>query len=317
MKDYAKLREERFSKLSGEVLEYFTGDMSQRPSCRELGVDGMRELLVGFYGGNKPDPHVDYEDVEIPGPAGLIPTRIYRPKGLGSDPLPIYLHTHGGGYVAGGGLDTAIPANSTIALRSECIVVAPDYRLPPEHPFPQGLDDCYAALEWTIENAEDIGGRPHGICVGGGCTGGNIAAVVALMARDAGLPLGAQDLYCTLFDARSDYESHYENGEGYTLSHDDCVWVVEQYLQDVDLRFDWRASPILVPSVKGVAPALIRDGEWDVLRDESIAYANRLRDAGVEFQLNIVPECSHTETPATDASRYQELKEFMQKYCGA
>tara|TARA_B110000008_G_scaffold154907_1_gene155820 strand:- start:3351 stop:4298 length:948 start_codon:yes stop_codon:yes gene_type:complete len=315
MKDYAKLREERFSKLSGEVLEYFTsGMMIQRPSCRELGVEGMRNLEL--FGPLEPDPAIDYEDLEIPGPARAIPTRIYRPKHLNSDPQPIYLHTHGGGYVSMGG-DVNMPGSNKIALQSDCIVVVPDYCLPPEYPFPQGLEECYAALEWTIENAEEVGGRPDGICVGGGCTGGNIAAVVALMARDAGLPLAAQDLYCTLFDARCDYESHYENGEGYTLSHDDCVWVVEQYLQDLDLRFDWRASPILVPSVKGVAPALIRDGEWDVLRDESIAYANRLRDAGVEFQLNIVPECSHTETPATDASRYQELKEFMQKYCGA
>lgn len=317
MRDYAKLREERFAALGPELKQFFDADqMALRPSCRSLGVEGMREMLHTLFGKIERDPDIDYEDLKITGPNGPIPTRIYRPKHLGPGPHPIYLHFHGGGYVGLGGLDITMPLNNPIAKRSDCIVVAPDFRLSPEHPFPQPLEDCYASLEWTIEHAEEVGGQPEGVCVGGGCTGGNIASVVALMARDSGLPLGAQDLHCTVFDQRYDYESHYENAEGYTLSHDDCVWVTEQYLQDVDRRFDWRASPILVPSVRGVAPALIRDGEWDVLRDESIAYANRLRDAGVEVQLTIVPECSHAETPVSEESRFEELKEFLRKHCG-
>ncbi|MBL6938239.1 MAG: alpha/beta hydrolase [Alphaproteobacteria bacterium] len=281
-----------------------------------MGVKTLREFGAGFQGAPKADPEVSTRDVVIKGPAGNIPTRIFTPTTKTDRPRGIYLHTHGGGYVMFGGLDTMHNWNTRIAKETGCIVVGPDFRLPPEHPFPAALEDCFSAFQWTAANAEELGGRADGICVGGGCTGGNIAAVVALMARDAGGPrFASQYLIATVFDTRADYRSHYENSEGYMLSHDDCLFVYEQYLQNMDHRWDWRASPILVPSVKGSPPTYIHVGEWDVLRDESRAYADRLRDAGVDVTLVVAPQESHGPTPASEETVYREMRAFLERTC--
>ncbi|MBL6938243.1 MAG: alpha/beta hydrolase [Alphaproteobacteria bacterium] len=263
------------------------------------------------------DPSVAWHDVVVDGPHGPIPTRIFTPTAKASRPRAIYLHTHGGGYVMWGGLDVPHNLNTATAKDNDCIVVAPDFRLPPEHPFPVPLEDCFAAFQWTAKNAAAIGGRPGKICIGGGCTGGNLAAAVTLMARDAGGPMpAAQCLQATVFDARCEYLSMYENSEGYMLSRDDDQWVIEQYLQDMEHRFDWRASPILAKTMKGLPPTLIRVGEWDVLRDEGIAYANRCRDAGVDVTLTLVPGESHSQNPQHAREAAVEMAAFLKKYVG-
>jgi acetyl esterase len=167
-------------------------------------------------------------------------------------------------------------------------------------------------VKWVGENARQIGGDPDYIGVGGGCTGGSFAAVLALMARDAGAPkIAAQYLAATVFDCRADYRSQYENGAGYTLSRDDGCFVIDVYLKDPENRWDWRASPILAPSVRGVAPAYIYVGEWDILRDESRAYADRLRDAGVEVTLVVMQQESHAVGPGNAARVKEEMQAFL------
>lgn len=316
MNDYETLRQARFAGLKNPVLrEFFT---PKRPPLRELGVEAMRARSAAMASEPKRDPAVTYEDVEIAGPHGLIPTRIYTPQQAGPRPFGIYLHIHAGGYVMLGGLDTMMNQNTSIAMDTGCVVVAPDFRLPPEHPFPTPLEDCFAVFQWTAANAERLGGRATGICVGGGCTGANLAAAVTIMARDSGGPqLGAQYLWAPVFDLRCEYRSHYENsGPGYTLSRDDCLFVYEQYLGDWERRFDPRASVILTQTVKGLPPTFIRVGEWDVLRDESIAYANRLRDAAVDVTLVVQREESHGPTPVTAPLARREMTAFLQRTVG-
>lgn len=315
MRDYEKLRQERFAALKDPTLKaYFT---PKRPPLREMGVAGMRRRREQAATALT-DPAVRFEDVVIAGPHGPIPTRIFTPVAKASGPRGIYLHTHGGGFVSGGGLGTMTPANLRIAKTTDCIVVAPDFRLPPEHRFPIPLDDCFAAFQWTAKNATRLGGRPDGIATGGGCTGGNIATAITIMARDAGGPqFAALYPWAPVFDLRADYPSHWENsGPGYTLSHDDCLFVYEQYLGDWSKRYDPRASVILAKSLKGLPPTHIHVGEWDVLRDESIAFANRLRDAGVEVEIVVQPEESHGPTPVTAPLVEQQMAAFLARTVG-
>ena len=305
--DYKALREARMASLTPEARAVYE---RKRPPLRELGVEGMRARGRAMGGVPKPDPAVPFHDVQIPGPNGPVPTRIYVPEG--PEPKGVYVHVHAGGYIMMGGLDTTLNQNTQIAKDTGCIVVAPDFRLPPEHRYPAAVDDCFATLKWTAANAARLGGDPNFIGIGGGCTGGNIAAVVALMARDADGPkLACQYLAATVFDCRTEYKSFIENADGYTLSADDDRYVIEVYLGDMDKRFDWRASPILAPSVRGVAPAYIWVGEWDVLRDEGIAYANRLRDADVPVTLVVQPKESHGAGPASAPEVRARMVEFL------
>ena len=314
--DYEQLRQDRFAALTDPTLrDYYT---PKRPPLRNIGVNGLRAMGNAMMASLPAVDGVTFVDNEISGPNGPIPTRIYTPKASSKEPRGIYLHTHGGGYVMFGGLDATVNLNSQLAHDTDCIVVAPDFRLPPEHPFPIPLQDCFAAFLWTAEHAERLGGRSDGICVGGGCTGANLAAAVTIMARDAGGPqLGAQYLYCPVFDMSCEYQSHYENsGPGYTLSRDDCLFVYEQYLGDWDRRFDPLASVILTPTLKGLPPTLIDVGEWDVLRDESIAYANRLRDAGVDVTITVRPEVSHGSTPLSAGPLQKDMTAFLARTVG-
>jgi acetyl esterase len=204
------------------------------------------------------------------------------------------VHTHSGGFVAGGGLDQWDGMNSIIAHSVPAIVVHPDFRLPPEHRFPAGLRDAWAVLRWVAAGGEGADWDSRRIAVGGGCTGGNMAAVLSLLARDEGGPdLSLQFLESWPSDLRGDTRSQEENGTGYGLRKSDNDFVTAQYLTVPEDRWDWRASPILADSFRGLAPAFITVGEWDVLRDEDIQYANRLRDAGVPVELCVDPERGH------------------------
>ena len=305
--DYDELRRQRLATLTPERRAPYE---SMRAPLRSLGVAGMRARGQAIQGAPKKDPSVDHYDVMIDGPRGAVPTRVFTPAG--PEPKGIYIHLHAGGYIMLGGLDTMVNANTELAKATGCIIVAPDFRLPPEHPFPTGLEDCWAVVKWVGDNCQQLGGHPDHIGIGGGCTGGSFAAVMALMARDAGAPkLAAQYLAATVFDCRCDYKSHFENGSGYTLSHDDDRYVIEVYLKNMENRWDWRASPILAPSVKSVAPAYIYVGEWDVLRDEGEAYASRLRDAGVDVTFVCMPQESHAVGPGSAAKVRKSMYEFL------
>lgn len=316
MRDYDKLRRERFAALTDPRLKEYYAQV--RPSLRETGIEMLRQRRAAAPPGPQSDPDIDQRDVAIDGPHGPVPTRIFTPKGKMSGPRGIYLHTHGA-YASTVRVEDWVPVNLEIAKNTGCVVVAPMFRNPPEHNFPVPLDDCMAAFLWTHAHARELGGRPDGICVGGGCVGANLAAALCIMARDAGGPQPAsQYLYCPVFDMRCDTESHYENsGPGYTLSRDDCIFTYTNYLGDWDRRHDPLASVILTPTLAGLPQAIIDVGEWDVLRDESVAYANRLRDAGVPVEIFIRKETSHGASPVSKADIDAEMARFLAKTTGA
>lgn len=279
--DYDALREQRMSEVDPELRKIY--DMPG-PSP-EMGVEKFREMFEQMWpalGGTGVRPGVTVTDTAIAGPSGDIKVRIYRPDEV-EGVQGAYFHTHGGGFMAGGGIDCWDGNNSAMALEWGCTVIHPDFRLPPEDRFPAGVEDCWAALKWTHGQAEELQIDRDRIAVGGGCTGANLASVMALMARDAGGPkLAAQFLWGPRLDLRTDYRSEFEFAEGYSLTREMDQWVTREYLGDMEHRWDWRANPHMAESLRGLAPAVFAVGGWEILRDDARTYANRLRDAGVE-----------------------------------
>jgi acetyl esterase len=251
-----------------------------------------------------PVPVAAVEDRAVPGPAGDLGVRVYTPEG--EPPLPIVVWFHGGGWVVGT-LDTFDPICRALAAAVPAVVVAADYRLAPEHRFPAAVEDCYAATLWASRNAAELGGAQHRLAVAGDSAGGNLAAVVALGARDKGGPaIGFQLLVCPVMDAAMDTASYREKADGYHLTAAGMRWYWDHYLGGADgLRPD--ASPLRAASFGGLPPALVVTAEHDVLRDEGEAYAARLRDAGVAAEVRRWPGMVHgfyrwrAVTPAADA----------------
>ncbi|GAA3548338.1 alpha/beta hydrolase [Amycolatopsis ultiminotia] len=289
MDDYERLREERLARVSAEDR----AAIERWPDLAEIGVAGVRGL-IGGHRQAPPDNGVVSRDVEVEGPNGPVPVRIYTPVHEEGERLPVVLHTHGGGFVAGGDPDMWDAANSSMAAAVPAIVVHPSYRLPPENPFPAGLEDGWAVLNWVADGDVHEEWDTTRVAIGGGCSGANIAAALALLARDAGGPdLALQYLQAWPADLRNDSRSQYEFADGYGLRKSDNDFVSAQYLGNPENRWDWRASPLLADSVRGVAPAHITVGELDILRDEDVLYANRLRDAGVPVELHVDANQGH------------------------
>jgi acetyl esterase len=300
MDDYERLRAERLARIPAQdraAIEHW-------PNLAEIGVDGIRAHIGGGNRTAAPDSGVTTRDVEVAGPNGPVPVRVYTPPHEEHDRLPVVVHTHGGGFVAAGGLDMWDVLNSRMAASVPAVVVHPDFRLPPEHRFPAGLEDSWAVLNWIAGSGDREGWDTSRIAVGGGCSGANMAAVLALMARDAGGPeLTLQFLHAFPSDLRNDTRSQEEFADGYGLRKSDNEFVVSQYLSDPADRWEWRASPLLADSVRGVAPALVTVGEWDILHDEDVQYAGRLRDAGVEVELRVEPDQGHVTADVGAMSR--------------
>jgi len=222
------------------------------------------------------------EDLMIDGPAGAIPVRIYRPSAA---PAPVHVHFHGGGWVIGD-LDTHDRDCREICVGADCIVVAVDYRLAPEHIFPAAPEDCYAALCWATANLDSLCALPGAVSVGGDSAGGNLAAAVALMARDRNGPaIAMQLLIYPVTDATMESGSYRDNADGYLLSRTMMSWFWDHYCPDLALRADPLASPIAAEDLAGLPPALVMTAEFDPLRDEGEAYAERLIAAGVEVEV--------------------------------
>jgi acetyl esterase len=234
---------------------------------------GMLMLLAG-----EPEPVHAVEDRDAEG----VPVRIYRPSPDADLPIVVYLH--GGGWTIGT-VEQYDPVMRQVANAANAIVVAPEYRLAPEHPFPASLDDCWHALCWTAKNASTFGGDGSRLAVMGDSAGGNLSAVCALQARDAGGPeLAMQVLVYPVTDCDLTTPSYGENRDGYLLTEDEMRWFFHCYTRgDIDAT-DWRISPLRVRDVRGVAPALVLTAQYDPLRDEGEAYARRLAEAGVTVQ---------------------------------
>ncbi len=254
------------------------------PPYPELGPAGARELYRETRGrlGAAPPEVAHVADLRVPGPAGALPIRLYRPLGArAEDRHPALVYFHGGGWTFGD-LDTHDVVCRELANLARCAVASVDYRLAPEHKFPAAVEDAIAATRWIAQQAEALALDPRRIAVGGDSAGGNLAAVVALASRDAGAPrLAMQVLIYPATDMAADAPSHAEFAEGYVLTREAILWSRENYLGSSDDVADWRASPLRAPDHSGLAPAYIVTCGFDPLRDEGRAYAERLRAAGV------------------------------------
>ena len=220
-------------------------------------------------------------DASASGPHGEIPLRIYRP--LGSAPgvaLPVLVYYHGGGWVIGD-LDTHDTLCRELANGAGACVVAVDYRMGPEHRFPCAVDDCIAATNWVRREAGALNIDSARIAIGGDSAGGNLAAAVAIAARDYGdLPIVHQLLVYPATDQRRGAPSHTTNGQGYMLTADTMNYFHDHYIEDTAHDLDWRASPLLCKDLARLPPALVITAGYDPLRDEGLMYANRLSEAG-------------------------------------
>ena len=246
----------------------------------ELTVSRARELVQAMLALRPAGETVaSVEDRFIPGPAGDIPIRIYTPEGSAPFPVLVFLHT--GGWM-NGNLDLQDPLCRRITNRAGCIVVAVDYRLAPENPFPAAVEDSFAATQWVGTHASEFRGDPARIAIGGDSAGGNMATVVALMARDRGGPkLAFQLLMFPATDFRLHTSTMEELGEGYNVTKAQMIWIRENYLPN---QADWTnplASPLLAHDLSSLPPALIIYAEYDPLRDDAEAYATHLQEAGV------------------------------------
>ncbi|MEK6313731.1 MAG: alpha/beta hydrolase fold domain-containing protein [Burkholderia gladioli] len=281
--DYDALRTQRMGQVSAEMLAIYNA-VAAAPPLRQVGIAAIRASYATPAAAVVPDG-VTARNIMIPGPAGPIPTRIWMPAGA-AGPVGVYLSTHGGGWNFGNGIDYHDAEEGQHVLDWGCAVVRPDYRIAPENKFPAPIEDCYAVLRYIGDNAGQLGFDTTRIGVGGGCAGGNIATVISLMARDAGgVKPAIQFLWSPVCDTRNNYLSHLEFANGYGLRLDDADFVTQNYLHSREDCYDWRASPILAPTLKDAPPALVWVGEWEILHGETMAYVNRMRDAGVTVQL--------------------------------
>lgn len=228
------------------------------------------------------EPVHKIENRTIAGPAGQIPVRIYTPAGAG--PFPVLVFFHGGGWVICD-LDTHDAACRSLTNQANCVTVSVDYRLAPEHKFPAAAEDCYGAALWVSEHAREINGDPKRIAVGGDSAGGNLAAVVALLARDRGKPnICFQLLVYPATDAALDTYSHREFKD-YFLTPDMIRYFYGHYLRSEADKKDPMLAPAMAKSFTGLPPALIITAEFDPLRDEGEVYGEKLRAAGVAVQM--------------------------------
>lgn len=235
-----------------------------------------------------PPPAVaSVEDTEVEGAAGTLPSRIYR---AAPRSCPTVVFFHGGGWVAGD-LETHDRQARWLAIETGATVVSVDYRRPPEVPFPGAFEDAFAALRDVASRVHDFGGDATRLGVAGDSAGGNLAAAVAIAARDAGIALAGQLLVYPVTDVAGSYAdetenarfpSRQENAEGYFLSRAVMQWFCGHYLKDERHGTDWRVSPLRAQNLAGVAPAVVCTAWFDPLRDEGMAYAKALRAAGVE-----------------------------------
>lgn len=227
-----------------------------------------------------PETVAHVENITIPGPGGEIPLRIYTPEGTGHFPLLIYLH--GGGWVFGS-LDQSDNVCRYFSNKVGCLVISVDYRLAPKHKFPAAVEDAYCATQWAAENAKLIKGDPARIAIGGASAGGNLAAAVCLMARDRGGPSLVFQLlaYPPTNIATLETASYRDFAKGHGLAKSHVKWFRKQYLKNKEDARNPYASPLLAKDFTNLPPTLVITAEFDVLRDEGEAYAERLKREGI------------------------------------
>jgi acetyl esterase len=261
-----------------------------RPPMHALGVAQARAFYdAGAPILDLPPPPIErVQALTIPSRDGHpMAARLYANQhaGCSDQPLPVLLYLHGGGFTVGS-LTTHDVLCRQLSLYGQCAVVALDYRLAPEHRFPTAVNDAWDALLWLAQHAPSLGLDEQRLAVGGDSAGGTLAAVCALMARDAGLPLRLQLLFYPGTTAHQDTDSHRLYEQGYLLDRETVDWFFAHYIDPND-RDDWRFAPLNASEHAGVAPAWLGLAECDPLVDEGLAYADTLRLAGVAVDLDI------------------------------
>lgn len=255
-------------------------DSGAKPLHEGTPEEGRAFYLATTSGALTPEqvvPVASAKDTAVAGAVGPLKARVYRPEGEG--PFPTVAYFHGGGFVIGD-LDTHDNICRDLCRGSRAVVVAVDYRLAPEHPFPAGLDDAIAATRWVVANARELGG--NGIVgVAGDSAGGNFSAVVAQQLREEGVPLAAQFLiYPAVDHVAAQYPSVTENGEGYLLDSATINWFYGHYAGTHPDSLDPRLAPLQAKDLSRLAPALVVTAEFDPLRDSGAAYAVAMNAAG-------------------------------------
>lgn len=260
-------------------------EQSGLPPTHALTPEQARKVYREHRAFSQPEaPAVGHvRDLMAEGPHGAIPLRLYQPlipMDEGTDRLPALVFLHGGGWTIGD-IETYDTFCRQLANGAGCAVVSVDYRLAPEHRFPAAVDDSIAAVRWIHAHADALGIDAARIAVGGDSAGGNLAAVVAIDARDNGGPrLAFQLLIYPATDMRRLAASHAANGQGYLLTSDVLRYFHDHYIDDRRHDLDWRASPLLHADLSRLPPALVLTAGYDPLLDEGLMYAQRLSEAG-------------------------------------
>jgi cation diffusion facilitator CzcD-associated flavoprotein CzcO/acetyl esterase/lipase len=267
------------------------------PPLESIGVEGARMFLDLSATGRPPGPQVgEVVDSDFTGPGGPVEYRLYRPSSEGPHPAVVYFH--GGGWTLGG-KDSDDPLCRDLCDRSDCIVISVNYRHAPETPFPAAIDDARAAVQWVADNAEQLGALPGRLAVCGWSAGANLAAVVCQLARNEGGPvILGQVLLCPVTDSNLDRPSYRENGEQYFLTRSLMSWFWDNYASGID-RTNTKLSP-LRGDLTNLPPAFIVTAEFDPLRDEGLAYAEALTQAGVPTRYVEARGQVHTSIPMVD-----------------
>ena len=255
-----------------------------RPPFETLTPGEARQAFRAGRALTQPEPQdvAEVRDLSCPGPLSAIRLRAYRPRGTtAQESLPALVYFHGGGWLLGD-LDSHDVACRHYANGARCRVISVDYRMAPEHKFPAAVDDSAAATRWIIAEARALGIDRARVAVGGDSAGGNLAAVLALMARNGDLPpLAFQLLVYPATDMTMAHAPYQQRTEGMMLTAKTMEWFIGHYLRGPEDRGDWRASPSRAADLSGAAPALVLTCTYDPLCDEGMAYARRLEREGV------------------------------------
>lgn len=296
------------------------------PSFDLSDVESTRALVEEFFeqmaaqGFERPtDDRIEEIERTIPGPEGApdVPIRIYMPRDR-RHAGPGFVNFHGGGFVLGD-LETEHPRCLAMAAKGGAVSVGVDYRLAPEHPFPAAPRDCYAALKWIADNAEELKVDPDRIVIGGGSAGGNLTAAVALMARDQGGPAVAfQMLIYPAVDDRCETASMKAGTDLYVWTYQNTLDCWDHYIGEDRTDVSPYAAPARAEDLSGLPPAYVMTCEQDPLRDEGILYAMRMMEAGVPVELHHYPGTVHgfdLLTPSDVSTR--ALSESVEAFCRA
>lgn len=271
-------------------------ERSRRPLLESLAPVEARRFYdeMAALAGGEPPKVFAVRDMEIAGPLGPIPLRIYTPRDPEGSSMPVLIYYHGGGYVIGSRDSHDVPCRN-LALEADCIVVSVDYRMAPEYPFPEPVEDCWAAATWIVHNAASFGGRADLVAVGGDSAGGNLATVMCLMAKERGGPVFVHQLLVYPgTDMTRNFPSHVELAEGYRLTKPLLDYFMGHYFSGENQdQTDVLCSPLFADDLSGLPPALIISAGYDPLRDENIAYYEKLRDAGVAVRHSHYPGMIH------------------------